>query len=708
MNRSTSVNLKCLRFLIGQAAIACSINLIGMMGATIAAEPPPQSSPPIQTTSVEPDKSSGSDLGITAEIATPETMSPETRAASTTFFTQAPASEIFLEDGSSAQSLPLKTNSSSVEPEKGSDSSLKTAAEITTPEAIFSESSAASTTLPAQPSATEITFEDESPIFTVPLSNFAASALESGTVRVAQTESADSEDLPVSYKAADLGAPTAMNFADSDVFQLAELTQSPNPASEVQRPPPISRALNLWSVRSLRKPVGRKVLDTGVSIAGPKLRDMSESFWTRDYLTGNWGGLRDELYDSGIEFTFAAFIDVFSNISGGNSQNTAYSSVNTISFDFFTDRLGLWPHGQIHWTNAWIDGANVSVGRNYAGALNSVFFADPPRRGLRLFELWYGHKFFEDQLDVRLGKIYPFVKFGISQVATVFQNSNFGYPGFIGTNPSFGYSTLYGAAPFGLEVLYSPKDSPWFVQTMVMDGFDDPTAGPYANNKNSNSNGLDLISLSSKEGAEGILEVGYKLNQEKGATGLPGTYRAGFQWHTGEFESFTKDANGQNRTFPFASSRATERGNHAFYFVGEQMLYRESPDPKDRTQGLSAFLKGTIAPPGDINTIDFNVAGGLVYEGPFPGRDRDLIGIGIAHTKLSSGIRELARNSIGIDPTVTEIPSGETALELMYAAEISPWWLLIFSVQHIINPSFNAFEDTPNATVIGVSSRFGL
>jgi len=325
-----------------------------------------------------------------------------------------------------------------------------------------------------------------------------------------------------------------------------------------------------------------------------------------------------------------------------------------------------------------------------------------------LFELWYGHKFFEDQLDVRLGKIYPFVKFGISQVATVFQNSNFGYPGFIGTNPSFGYSTLYGAAPFGLEVLYSPKDSPWFVQTMVMDGFDDPTAGPYATNTNSNSNGLDLISLSSKEGAEGILEVGYKLNQEKGATGLPGTYRAGFQWHTGEFESFTKDANGQNRTFPFASSRATERGNHAFYFVGEQMLYRESPDPKDRTQGLSAFLKGTIAPPGDINTIDFNVAGGLVYEGPFPGRDRDLIGIGIAHTKLSSGIRELARNSIGIDPTVTEIPSGETALELMYAAEISPWWVMIFSVQHIINPSFNAFEDTPNATVIGVSSRFGL
>jgi porin len=427
---------------------------------------------------------------------------------------------------------------------------------------------------------------------------------------------------------------------------------------------------------------------------------MSENFWTRDYLTGNWGGLRDKLYDSGIDITLAPFIDVFGTIGGGNSQNFAYSSVTTVSFDFYTERMGWWPGGQVHWTNAWIDGG-VSVGREFAGAFNSVFFADPPRRGFRLFELWYGQKLFNNQLEVRLGKIYPFVRLAISQVATVFQNSNFGYPGFIGTQPRFGYSTLYGAAPFGLQMLYTPTDSPWFANGIILDGFDDPSP-----NSDENYRGWDIITLRGNDGIEGMFEVGYRVNQLRGQTGLPGTYRIGAQFHTGEFWNNNRLENGQPRT-AFTQRGTDTVGNYAFYFVGEQMLFRESSDPTDRTQGLSAFVKATVAPPGDVNTIGFNVAGGLVYEGPFPGRNRDLIGIGVAHTEFSSGVKEFARNLRTFAPTL-DIPSGETSLEFLYAAEIAPWWVVIFSLQYIINPSVNVFGDAPNATVIGISSRFGL
>ncbi len=460
-------------------------------------------------------------------------------------------------------------------------------------------------------------------------------------------------------------------------------------AAEETSPPPRLPSLgyNLPVLRAFKKPRAAYPLDSGVNIAGIQPRDLSGSLWTRDYLLGDWGGARSRLYEGGIDVTLAHFVEVFGVVSGGLEQSSAYSGATTISFDLYTDRMGWWDGGTIHFTNGWFEGP--SVARNFVGAFNSVYFADPPLNGFTVFELWYGQKWTPTgggTAEFRFGKIYPFVRIGASQTAGFFSNASFNYPHFLGTIPGFGGSfvgaaTAYPQAPFGVQVLYSPNRT-WDFALSLMDGFNDPSGGVF------NRYGT-AIDLDDREGMEGIVEVVYKPNQEAGATDLPGFYRLGFQFHTGLFD------------VPATDPLESRQGNHAFFFIAEQMIFRESPDPSDRTQGMNAFFKLYHVPKSDINTITWNFAGGLAYAGLIPGRDRDVVGLGVTHTVFSDGARRFDQAVLGVEPR-----TAETVIEVFYSAELAPWWQLTGSLQHIVRPSGD--PTIPNATVLGVSSRFGF
>lgn len=497
-------------------------------------------------------------------------------------------------------------------------------------------------------------------------------------------------DPAISNSAADLG--------DILVGQTPpptpDLPPTPTPPQQAPTPakPEASHSLNIWVFRALRKPVGNRVLDTGVTSAGIFPKDRSERLWSRDFLTGNWGGIRDEWYAKGIDIYLVHAADVYGVVSGGRQQDTAYRATTVFGLDLYTSKLGWWKEGQIHLTLADLEGPRIST--QYAGSLNTVIFSEPVENGPRLFELWYGQKFANNTVEVRFGRIYPFVRIASSQPAGIFTNTSFQYPNFLGTTPRNGLTASFPVAPFGLQVSYSPSPE-WFLIGQVQEGFNDPSGGT------DNRTGLS-IGLSREEGVEGILEAGYRLNQRPGSTGLPGNYKLGFQFHTGQFLDKTKTtASGEPRE---------DWGNYAAYFIAEQMLWRESPNPKDRTQGLTGFLKTVYAPKDNINDVTFNVAAGLDYEGLIPGRDRDVFGIGVSYTQLSEGQRKASRASLRADPTnpngLVIQDSGEAVIEMLYAAEIAPWWVIIGSVQHIINPSGSS--DRSDATVVGISNRISF
>jgi porin len=457
------------------------------------------------------------------------------------------------------------------------------------------------------------------------------------------------------------------------------------PATPGAKPEP-SEGLNLLVFRSLKKPISNKVLDSGVSVSGIKPKDTSGNFFRQDFLSGEW---RKGLYDQGIDIYAAHASEYFTNLGGGQEKGGAYNATTIFGLDLYSDKLRWYSGGQFHVTAAWLEG--VSVASQFTGSLNTLYFADAPRKGFRLFELWYGQKFDNNKGEVRIGKIYPFVRIGASQNAGFFQNQSFGYPTFIGSAPTSGASTVYASAPLGLQVSYAL--SPQFTLIgQIQDGFDDPSGGT------ENFQGFS-VGLSSKEGIEGITELVYRLNQEPGAKELPGTYRLGFQFHTGEFKNQYLNSQGLSLVLNGGSPKF-ESGNYGLYFIAEQMIFRESSDPSDRRQGLQGFFKTAIYPKDTINTVTWNIAGGFTYEGLISGRDRDVVGVGFTYTQLSSSLRNYDQDRN------TTVRDGETVLELVYGAEIAPWWVVLMSLQRVLHPGGSAVK--PDATVLGISSRFAL
>ena len=82
------------------------------------------------------------------------------------------------------------------------------------------------------------------------------------------------------------------------------------------------------------------------------------------------------------------------------------------------------------------------------------------------------------------------------------------------------------------------------------------------------------------------------------------------------------------------------------------------------------------------------------------GRDRDVLGLAIAYTQISEGLRDADRIA------GTSVRDAETVVELIYSADIAPWWNLIGSVQYIVNPG--GYRDRDDALVFGLSNRFSF
>jgi hypothetical protein len=102
-------------------------------------------------------------------------------------------------------------------------------------------------------------------------------------------------------------------------------------------------------------------------------------------------------------------------------------------------------------------------------------------------------------------------------------------------------------------------------------------------------------SRSTGDGVLAVAEAGYRWNQANDATGLPGSATFGGYFDSSEFEAL--DGSGE-----------TSDGNHGFYLLVDQTVYRED---QGRAQGLTPWAALTLAPDEKINTIPFSAAGGL-------------------------------------------------------------------------------------------------
>ena len=438
--------------------------------------------------------------------------------------------------------------------------------------------------------------------------------------------------------------------------------------------------------------------------------DPMGSWMQGDYGTGDWLGVRTTLADKGVEISGGYTAEVWGNTTGGLKQGAVYTGLLDFGATLDLEKLVGWKGASVSTTWLWLSGRDASedlVG-NFLTISNIAGF-----NTLRMLELWFQQDFFlgEDDalpgLSVRVGQFTADSEFVISDYGALFTNGTFGWPAFLYTNiPAGGPGYPMGA--LGVRVAANPWE--WLtVQSAIFEGnvFDQDV----------NRHGFRW-DLNSDQGYFWLNELQLRWNHGK-AKGLPGQAKFGVWFHTADFADPFFDEDGTPLADEDSSGNPqTHAWNYGFYWILDQMLYREpgKADPvvsslseagksvasskasvagetvEASNQGLGWF--GRIAfGPQDRNFVGFYVESGLVYTGAVPTRDEDQVGIGFVYAQLTNGARRTLEleGSRGV--------GAEMVLEFTYQLNLTKWLYVKPNAQFIINPG--GTQDLGNAFVIG-------
>lgn len=252
-------------------------------------------------------------------------------------------------------------------------------------------------------------------------------------------------------------------------------------------------------------------------------------------------------------------------------------------------------------------------------------------------ELWYEHVWEDSPWRVRLGKVDANTQIAFVENGLEFLQSSMGF------SPTIFVMPTYPDPAFSVNVFYEP-DEGFFTGVGIYDG--SLAQGIYTGSRGPGQlfRGSDVFVIG---------KAGWRWNAgitlEDDSPSLPGRFAAGAWFHNGQFDRF---------------DGASQSGTSGIYLLMDQKVYRESDDPED-SQGVGVFAQYGYADP-DVSPFGHHLGTGFTWTGAMPGRDQDVLGLGLSWAGLSR------RPGAG------------------FAA-------VVFDLQHIANPSGR--NDIPDALV---------
>jgi len=374
-------------------------------------------------------------------------------------------------------------------------------------------------------------------------------------------------------------------------------------------------------------------------------------------LTGDWGGFRSSLKEHGYEVGATYTSELFANLKGGQKRSAVFDGLLKLTLDVNLEKAaglsdasfrisGLYPHGT--------SGTLRNVGD--AAIYSNIDFYDT----YRLVDFWLEQKLLEGKLSLKVGQMRVDDEFGLTETAAVFINSSFGVP-----NPPATPMPIatYPVGALGIRLRVEPLEG-LYGMAGIYDGnpspgdFKDPTTGLTGN---AARHGTDWA-LRKSEGTLYTGEIGY----QRSAGAYPGAVRFGLLRHTDDFRD---NAGG-----------ADHRSSTSTYYVFDQTVWQKSPSSKE---GLSAFLRGTMAPKGS-SSMDNSTQAGLVFTGL--ATEEDKIGLAYARNRFS--------------PNQDGNPDRETITELSYQVPVASTLKIQPDFQYISHPGGTTVNN--NAWVVGI------
>lgn len=444
-----------------------------------------------------------------------------------------------------------------------------------------------------------------------------------------------------------------------------------------------------------RGPEMRGLLFAMAALAGLASPARADDLFSRDNLSGDWGGLRSNWQAAGLFVGGDEILDAFANPSGGANQGGVFNGRLELFLTADLGTLAGWNGTLLHANAYLIHGHGLSADR-IGNLLTVDNIAATP--ATRLFAVWVQQSFLDDTVSLRAGQLAADDEFFVSQYATLFVNSAFGWPSILGVNlPSGGPAYPLATPGARLRVAIQPG---LIVSIGLFNG--DPAPAGHGDPQRRDGDGLRF-----RGDGDAFLIGEMTYATVLGHDALPGSYKLGGWFHSGDFADHRRDASGLPLADPTSSGiAALHAGNYGAYLIANQLLWRTSAT-SDR--GLGFFFRLGAAP-GDRNLIAWHLDAGLSYAGLLPGRDNDTVGVGFSHERVGSGERGLARDAAALAGHAVPMPDCESALELSYQMQVAPWWILQPDIQWIFHPGARLYgaPTLADAAVLGLRTAINL
>ena len=399
-------------------------------------------------------------------------------------------------------------------------------------------------------------------------------------------------------------------------------------------------------------------------------------FDLQHYATGDWFGLRNTLYDYGIEITGGYTTEPAGNPVGGIEHGFTY--LHNFGFGVLFDLQKIAGISDTTFLVTISQRSGRGLTQDAIGNAISVQQIFGGGQTYRLVQVRFDQKLFDDRLELSYGRVTTTADFLTSPFYCQFVNN-----GICGQPPAPFFNmpngiTAYPAAYWGAVArVQTTKET--YAKFGVYDG--DPASGDDRHGANFGFG---------DNGALVFTEVGYQTKE--GLWGMPSHYSFGGYVHTGDFPDVAEDSSGQNL---FLSGRPGRQhsGQDGFYLLFEQMFFR---NPNRLEAGLNGFVTFVVSPDEDKSPIPYYLNGGLIYEGLIPCRPNDKTALGF-YSAWFSGRQRSAQKAVGL-PSQTN----ETDIEVNHQIQITPYLYLRPNLQYVIKP--NGLNRIANALVLGVET----
>ncbi len=424
---------------------------------------------------------------------------------------------------------------------------------------------------------------------------------------------------------------------------------------------------------------------------------------SRPRLTGDWGGLRDELGKKGVVFDVDLLATPLDVVSGGRSTGSdTWSNVDyTLNVD--TDKLGLWPGGFLMVSVDTGFGNNIFSKAGAIVPVNTAALFPAPNDQTTVLTNATFMQFLSEKFGLVIGKFNTLIA-GEQEFCgnynTQFLNAAFVFPMTLEQVPLSAYGGGVIALPAENIVL----------SVIALDPNGTATS-------NSLSNAFD----------NGAMVVGSGQVTIK-PFDLVGHQNVGFSWSNKGRYSLEQDPSnllrlllqsqfprlgdpgpilGQilERFFPGlivpTEPANRESSSWSVSYAFDQYLWQPQGDAK---HGIGVFFSAG-ASDGNPNPIKWAFLAGVGGKG-VPGRPDDSYGVGAARTQFSSAFVPFLRENLNLGL------EHEDALEMYYNLAITGWLSATADIQ-VINQALNkslsssgvVLTNVPNATIAGLRFR---